>query len=93
MQHSDIRGSHKLGVFLVMIGAGMTAAAAAGAAIVADHMAIASNLCGPVAAHCILCVASAGSLLSSAGVLASGLMLLQARPSLQPAGQAERRRD
>ncbi|WP_324819250.1 hypothetical protein [Brevundimonas sp.] len=64
--------------------------AAAGAVIAADHMALAASLCGPVASHCVLCVASAGSLLASAGVFGSGLMLLRTTPLRQRARQATR---
>ena len=88
MRHSDTRNSRTIGVGLIMIGAMLFAGAAACAVAAADHMAVAAALCGPVARHCILCVASAGSLLASAGVIAAGVMLLDGDPRLQEARSA-----
>lgn len=85
MPHSDTQDSRKLGVGLIMVGAALFAAAAACVFAAADHMAVAAALCGPVARHCILCIASAGSLLASAGVVAAGVMLFGDRPALQQA--------
>ena len=87
MPHSDTRESQKLAIGLIMVGAALFIAAAACAVAAAEHMAVAAAFCGPVARHCILCVASAGSLLASAGVIAAGVMLLGDRSSLQQARQ------
>ena len=73
MQGSDIH-SRRLGAILIMAGAILATASVGTAFAAADHMAAAS-LCGPVAGHCILCVAAAASLLASSGVIASGALL------------------
>ena len=85
MRHSDTLDSRKLGVGLIMVGATLFTVAAACAVAAVEHMAAAAAICGPLARHCILCVASAGSLLASAGVVAAGVMLLEDRPSLRRA--------
>ncbi|MDI1328105.1 MAG: hypothetical protein PSV23_15035 [Brevundimonas sp.] len=85
MQHSDTRDSGKFGVGLIMVGAGLFAVSSACAVAAADHMAFAAALCGPVGRHCVLCIASAGSLLASAGVIAAGMMLAGDRPAPQEA--------
>lgn len=77
MRHSDIHNSQEVGGVLVIVGATLAAAAVVGALAAADHMATAS-LCGPLARHCLLCVASAASLLAASGVIAAGLALRQA---------------
>lgn len=81
MRHSDPDESRVPGVGLIMTGATLFAVAAACAVAAFDHMAAFSALCGPGVSHCILCIASVGSLTASAGVLAAGVLLLTARPS------------
>lgn len=93
MPHSDTRDSQKLAIGLIMVGAALFTAAAACAVAAADHMAVAAALCGPVARHCILCIASAGSLLASAGVIAAGVMLLSDRPAPRQARSVANSRD
>ena len=93
MRHNDTADSASHAVGLIMVGTAVLALSAACALAAADHMAFAAALCGPVARHCILCVASAGSLLASAGVIASGVMLFADRPALQKARSAARPRN
>ena len=81
MRHSDIHQSRMLGVGLIMVGGALFAIAAVCAAAAFDHMAAVAALCGPGVSHCILCIASTGSLTASAGIVAAGLLLLPARPS------------
>lgn len=81
MRHSDTDESQVFGVGLIMAGATLFAVAAACAVAAFDHMAAFAALCGPAVSHCILCIASAGSLTASAGVVAAGVLLLTARPS------------
>lgn len=81
MQPNDTQPSRALGAGLIAFGALLSALAAAGALAAADHMAVAANLCGPVAGHCILCVVSAASVLASAGVIAAGVALLTPPPT------------
>ncbi len=83
MRHNDTADSARYAVGLIMVGAALFASSAACALAAADHMAFAAALCGPVARHCILCVASTGSLLASAGVIAAGVMLGADRPAAQ----------
>ncbi|MBW8304048.1 MAG: hypothetical protein K0M78_08920 [Brevundimonas sp.] len=74
MQHSDNHSSREVGGVLVIVGTTLAAAAVVGALAAADHMATVS-LCGPLVRHCLLCVASAASLLAASGVIAAGLAL------------------
>ena len=88
MRHNDTADSARYGIGLIMVGTALFALSAACAFAAADHMAFAAALCGPVARHCVLCIASAGSLLASAGVIASGVMLFADRPASQKARSA-----
>lgn len=76
MQGSDSHRFQAPGAVLIAIGMMLVAASAIAAVAAADHMA-AAPLCGPLARHCILCVASAASLVASVGVIAAGAMLLR----------------
>jgi hypothetical protein len=91
MRDRDDQQSRTPGVCLILAGLTLAAAAALAGLAAADHMAAAAALCGPALSHCILCVASAGSLLASAGVATAGAMLLSDRPSPQRAGRVARR--
>lgn len=93
MPHSDTQVSRTPGVGLITVGAALFGMAASGAWAAAEHMAAAAALCGPVARHCILCMASAGGVLASAGVVAAGVMLLEAEPSVRRARVPASRRD
>ena len=81
MRHDDIDASRTLGPGLTILGAVLTALAAGSAVAAAVHMREAAPLCGPVDLHCMLCALAAASLLASAGVTASGLLLMRMRPS------------
>lgn len=85
MPHSEIQDSRALGVGLIVVGAALLGVAGFCAHAAAEHMAAAAALCGPVARHCILCLASAGAMLASVGVVAAGMMLLDGGPQLRPA--------
>ena len=93
MQDRDTPQSRTLGVCLIATGLTLAAAAALAGLAAADHMAAAAALCGPALSHCILCVASAGSLLASAGVAIAGAMLISDRTSPQRTGRVARRSD
>ena len=93
MQDCDTPQARTLGVCLIATGLTLAAAAALAGLAAADHMAAAAALCGPALSHCILCVASAGSLLASAGVAIAGAMLISDRTSPQRAGRVARRSD
>ena len=87
MQRSDFQDSETSAVLLLGLGSGLAAVSAAATFAAAGHMAVAADLCAPLADHCLLCVAAVGSLLASAGVFLSGVMLLQARqPEHQTTG-------
>lgn len=93
MEHSDTQDPRTLGVCLIVAGAVLAVSAAVCAFAVADHMAVAATLCGPVTGHCILCALLAANLLASAGATAGGVALLRThpRPRRQRAGHSIRR--
>ncbi|WP_309627422.1 hypothetical protein [Brevundimonas sp.] len=88
MRHNDTADVAGYGIGLMTVGSALFALSAACAFAAAEHMAFAAALCGPVARHCILCVASAGSLLASAGVITSGVVLFADRTAPQKAVSA-----
>lgn len=87
MQGDNTQDSKALGAGLITGGAVLAISSIVIGIAAADHMAAAANLCGPVTGHCILCVVSAASLLSSCGVILAGVALRQA-PRLNQPGAA-----
>lgn len=88
MRNNDTPDSRKLGVYLTIGGAVLTALSAGAAFAAAIHMGDGAPLCGPVSQHCGLCVAAAASLIASIGVITSGVLLMRASPSPSRAVQA-----
>lgn len=86
MRLSDIHENHLLGGGLVALGLSLGGASAVAGLMAADHMAGAAALCGPVADHCVQCVAAVAMLVAALGASAAGAWLLRSRPALQRAG-------
>ena len=82
MPDSDVQNAKQVGVGLIVVGLALATASVVVALAASSHMA-AGSLCGPLARHCILCMAAAASLLASSGVVVSGILLLWPGPFAQ----------
>ena len=83
MRIQDIHEQQALGAALIVLGFSLGGAAAAASLLALEHMALAVEMCGPTAGHCVSCVAAAALLVATLGTFGAGVRLIQSVPALE----------
>lgn len=86
MRMPDFDDQQVLGAALAVLGLSFAGAAAVAGLVAFDHMARATELCGPAVGHCLHCAATAALAIAAIGTTATGISIFRSAPIGQRAG-------